>query len=349
MSDLLPFTIVTGYLGSGKTTLLNRLLRDQRFRNSLVIINELADLALDGMRLTETDIDYVVLGNGCVCCTTSADLTSTVSRAVFRRSHGLLPPFERFILETTGAADPYALIAAFGNRGTLSHLCHLELVITTVDGLLGEVQLDEHGEVQSAVQAADHLVVTKTDLATERPERLLDRLTELNPLATISLGPSEVDLVALMSAGLRDAETGEANWQRWLRLKRPAVIQEQAAPAPTPLSARASSRPALHTPNVRALTIVLERRVDFRAWCQWVAQYVQQYGKRVLRLKAILVTDRFDGPIAFDTVREIIHAPVELAPSAVPDHRSRVVLLCQDIAPLELQLLEAAVHATQVA
>lgn len=37
------------------------------------------------------------------------------------------------MLETTGAADPYPLISSFGSRGNLSHLCHLEAVIATID------------------------------------------------------------------------------------------------------------------------------------------------------------------------------------------------------------------------
>lgn len=117
----------------GKTTLLNRLPSDARFRNSLVIINELADLALDGTRLTDVDMEHVVLNSGCVCCTTSADLTNTVAKTLFRREHNLLPKFDRFVLETTGAADPYPLISSFGSRGNLSHLCHLEAVIATID------------------------------------------------------------------------------------------------------------------------------------------------------------------------------------------------------------------------
>lgn len=339
MAALLPFTLLTGYLGSGKTTLLNRILQTPQFRSSLVIINELADLALDGMRLTEVDMEYVVLSSGCVCCTTQGDLTSTVARAIFRRDHGLLPPFERFILETTGAADPYALVAAFGNRGALSHLCYLEQVITTVDALLGEAQLRDHPEALAAVQAADQVVLTKTDLASTPTRQLQARVAALNPLVTISTAPAQLDVIRLMSAGLRDAATGEANWQRWLRTNR--------FTASTNLLGGVSSPAHRHTSTIQTLELTLDRTIDFRAWCGWVAQYVERYGKRVLRLKAILFTDQFAGPIAFDAVREIVHAPVELAPSAVPDRRSRVVLLCQELPELELRLLEAAIRATQ--
>lgn len=341
VAALIPFTILTGYLGSGKTTLLNRVLQAPPFRNCLVIVNELAELAIDGMRITDVDMEYVVLGNGCVCCTTQADLTSAVSQALFRRSHGLLPPFDRFILETTGAADPYALVASFGKGGSLSHLCFLEQVVTTVDGLLGEEQLDEHPEAKAAVQAADQLVITKTDLGMASTLQLQKRLVALNPLATISFAPDHVDVASLLSAGLRDAATGEAHWQRWLRLN------EFVPSTPDARAIAPASRSATRHSRVEALGIVLEHTIDFRAWSEWVAQYVQRYGKRVLRLKAILFTDQFAGPIAFDAVREVVHEPVELSMAAVPDRRSRIVLLCRDIPELELRLLEAAVRATE--
>jgi G3E family GTPase len=346
----LPFTLLTGYLGSGKTTLLNRLLGDARFRNSLVIINELADLALDGTRLTDVDMEYVVLNSGCVCCTTNADLTNTVAKALFRREHNLLPKFDRFVLETTGAADPYPLIASFGSRGNLAHLCHIEAVIATVDGLIGETQLDEHAEVAAHVGAADHVVLTKSDLRTTPIAPLRDRITALNPLATLSVSPTALDVGELLSSGLRDADTGEANWQRWLRHHPSAHRHDTEAHAHHHHHSshhHDAAAPPSHLTPLSVLNVTLDSPVHFRRWCHWVAQYIQRYGQRVLRLKAVLVTDTFDSPIAFDAVRDIVHAPVELGANAVPDRRSRVVLLCRDVPELELRLLEAAIRETQ--
>lgn len=339
----LPFTLLTGYLGSGKTTLLNRLLGDARFRNSLVIINELADLALDGTRLTDVDMGYVVLNSGCVCCTTNADLTNTVAKALFRREHALLPKFDRFVLETTGAADPYPLIASFGSGGNLSHLCHLEAVIATVDGLIGETQLDEHPEVAAHVRAADHVVLTKSDLRPTPIAPLHYRITSLNPLATVSVSPTSLDVGRLLSSGLRDADTGEANWQRWLRLQDDSPYHGHSHAS----HHHDSEEHASHLAPLSVLNVTLDNPVHFRRWCHWVAQYIQRYGQRVLRLKAVLFTDTFEAPIAFDAVRDIVHAPVELGVNAVPDRRSRVVLMCRHVPELELRLLEAAIRETQ--
>lgn len=289
-------------------------------------------------------MEYVVLSSGCVCCTTQAELTNTVAKALFRRQHGLLPPFERFVLETTGAADPYTLIASFGHRGNLSHLCYLDSVIVTVDGLLGERQLLEHPEVAAHVQAADHLVITKADLCATAPQRLRSRLQGLNPMATVSVSPGAGEVWQVLSSSLRDPISGEANWQRWLRL-RATVLHS----APVQPRMELGVGDLEHATSIQTHGVILDQCIDFRKWCDWVASYVQRYGQRLLRLKAILHTNQFAGPIAFDAVRDIVHAPTELPPHAVPDRRSRIVVMCRDVEPLELSLIDAALRETQVA
>jgi cobalamin biosynthesis protein CobW len=48
MSDLIPVTIVTGFLGSGKTTLLAGLIRGRRTRRLALLINEFGEISVDG-------------------------------------------------------------------------------------------------------------------------------------------------------------------------------------------------------------------------------------------------------------------------------------------------------------
>ena len=46
-SDLIPVTVLTGYLGAGKTTLLNRILSENHGRKYAVVINEFGELGVD--------------------------------------------------------------------------------------------------------------------------------------------------------------------------------------------------------------------------------------------------------------------------------------------------------------
>jgi cobalamin biosynthesis protein CobW len=48
MSELIPVTIVTGFLGSGKTTLLAGLIRGRKTRRLALLINEFGEVSVDG-------------------------------------------------------------------------------------------------------------------------------------------------------------------------------------------------------------------------------------------------------------------------------------------------------------
>ena len=51
--DLIPVTILTGFLGAGKTTLLNRILKEQHGQRIAVIENEFGEVGVDNEILVE--------------------------------------------------------------------------------------------------------------------------------------------------------------------------------------------------------------------------------------------------------------------------------------------------------
>ncbi|MDB5409591.1 MAG: hypothetical protein JWL84_4503, partial [Rhodospirillales bacterium] len=67
--DRIPVILLTGFLGSGKTTLLLRLLQDQAFADTAVIVNEIGAIGLDHTLLRGASEMTQLLENGCVCCT----------------------------------------------------------------------------------------------------------------------------------------------------------------------------------------------------------------------------------------------------------------------------------------
>jgi G3E family GTPase len=65
-----PITILTGFLGAGKTSLLSRLLRDPRFSDTAVVINEFGEVGLDHLLVEHLAEEPVVeMTSGCLCCT----------------------------------------------------------------------------------------------------------------------------------------------------------------------------------------------------------------------------------------------------------------------------------------
>ena len=109
----MPVTILTGFLGAGKTTLLKRFLAAPEGRGTAVIINEFGAVGIDDQLVRASSEETVLLGNGCLCCTTRSDLQVALRRLVAERERGLIPDFRQVVIETSGLADPGPLLQTF--------------------------------------------------------------------------------------------------------------------------------------------------------------------------------------------------------------------------------------------
>ncbi len=78
--DLIPVTVLTGFLGSGKTTVLNRLLRQPGLDRTIAIINEFGEVGIDHLLIETSEERLELLDNGCICCTVRGDLAETLKR-----------------------------------------------------------------------------------------------------------------------------------------------------------------------------------------------------------------------------------------------------------------------------
>ena len=79
--DLIPVTILTGFLGAGKTTLLNRILTEKHGEKIAVIENEFGETGVDNEILVEDREEQIVeMNNGCLCCTVRGDLVRILDR-----------------------------------------------------------------------------------------------------------------------------------------------------------------------------------------------------------------------------------------------------------------------------
>ncbi|HEY1289092.1 MAG TPA: GTP-binding protein [Burkholderiales bacterium] len=184
-SNMVPVTILTGFLGSGKTTLLNRILKEDHGHRIAVIENEFGETGVDSEIIEKTDEQIVEMNNGCICCTVRGDLIRILGTLKEKRDGGSLK-FDRVVIETTGMADPGPVAQTFFTDEEIGNYYLLDSIITLVDAKHAPKQLDEFHEAQEQVGFADRILMSKTDLVSqEESESLSKRLKRMNPRAPI--------------------------------------------------------------------------------------------------------------------------------------------------------------------
>jgi G3E family GTPase len=184
--NMVPVTILTGFLGSGKTTLINRILKEQHGHKIAVIENEFGEAGVDNeILLNDANEQIIEMNNGCICCTVRGDLIRILGDLSERRESGKLS-FDRVIIETTGMADPGPVAQTFFMDEAIGNYYLLDSVITMVDAKHAEKQLDDFHEAQEQVGFADRILLSKTDIVSEEEqEKLRKRLARMNPRAPI--------------------------------------------------------------------------------------------------------------------------------------------------------------------
>ena len=336
----LPVTLLTGFLGSGKTTVLNHLVRT--LPRTAILMNEFGEVALDHQLLEKMDGPIALLSGGCVCCTISGSLSPTLKNLWMARQNGDIPKFERVIIETTGIADPAPVLDNLLHDRWVNARFRLDGVVTTVDAVLGEQQLDSYFEAVKQVAVADILLLTKSDLASDDAIRALKtRLTELNPAAEIvPVTHGELDPALIQNLGLWNAETKSIEVTRWLkeqRYKPAARGLLGAAPAPQPDG---------HDQRIHAFSVVIDDPIDrfgLQSALQMLTSFRSEY---LLRFKAIVNLQGEPQPVVLHGVQHVLYPEVTLDAWPDDDHRSRFVFIVRDLEPeFVARLLDDFSHA----
>src|SRR5438477_9757591 len=184
-SNMVPVTILTGFLGSGKTTLLNRILKEDHGQRIAVIENEFGEVGVDSEIIEKGDEQIVEMNNGCICCTVRGDLIRILGDLKDKRDQGTLK-FDRVVIETTGMADPGPVAQTFFTDDQIGNYYLLDSIITVVDAKHAPQQLDEFHEAQEQVGFADRILMSKADLVGEEDvKKLSERIRKMNPRAPI--------------------------------------------------------------------------------------------------------------------------------------------------------------------
>jgi G3E family GTPase len=298
----LRLTVLGGYLGSGKTTWLRHQLHAGTFGpNVHVIVNEAAETPVDDALLGKVTL----LAGGCCCCSGRPALISALRALCDDRSREGGARFDRIVLETSGLADPAAIVAAIQADPVLVNHILIGETLVAVDALHALAQLASEPLGRRQVGAADRLILTKTDACAPNDLAALQAtLAVLNPGAAVSA----------------------------------AVLGETVALPPVPSGTMPAALPPLPEEDARGpilpTQIDVDPSLDWSAFALWLSALLHARGDDLVRVKGVLRTPA--GRLLLQTVRKVVQSPEILPETLDPGQDNRIVFIGRGYDPKDL-------------
>ncbi len=296
---------------------MRRFLAAPEGRGTAVVINEFGAVGIDDALVRASADETVLLGNGCVCCSTRSDLQVVLARLLAERERGALPPFSRVMIETSGLADPGPILQTFASDRALGAEFHIEVVVAVVDAVNGIANLERAPEARKQAILADRIVLSKSDLAdAEGVAALTARLSALNPRAPVetaiegAIAPA--CLIAATESGTRERAGFVAEAEHGDGIVSFAIVETE---------------PIAWAPFARAMDALIALR-----------------GADLLRAKGILNVARCRGPVVVQFVQHLAHPPVELEAWPSAERTSRLVFITRNLPEQPVRDLFAAMR-----
>ena len=180
-------------------------------------MNEFGEIAIDTKVVEGKNVRIAELGGGCVCCSLLGEFEAAVNEIIEK-----IAP-ERIVVETTGLAEPEALV--FNIQESLPQ-CRLDGVVSVIDADM-LIRFPEVGHTtRLQIDGADILLLNKIDLIEAGEIAPLEtKLREINPTAPIvrtercridpellfgiGRSPREIRSRVMMPSAMSDISRGE--------------------------------------------------------------------------------------------------------------------------------------------
>jgi len=253
--DLLPVSLLCGFLGAGKTTLMKHILETKHAEKDFrcaIIVNDMAALNIDKSLIDQSALvqsdEVIAMQNGCFCCTLQSDLVDQIIQLTEKKL------FNYMLIEASGVAEPSQIAPLFDlcddehdpddpdadhdheGKPQLGEVARLDTCITVVDSAefysnLASMKTYEQGEtvgtiaelMMEQVEFSNVVVVNKGDLVNKAQKAdIINKIKLLNANAkVIESVQSKVNVMEILNTRLFNAEDNKTEF--WMKASKEAA------------------------------------------------------------------------------------------------------------------------------